>query len=450
MPQNPHMRFAPAKPFLMPIAAFTVVIILGALFLLLPPFRNEPVGWVDALFVATSAVSVTGLAPFDVFEVFNEGGQIVLLLLMQMGGVGILTLTTLAVFLIGRRVELSDRIAVEQSLFYDARFNLKKFLSRIVCMVLLIESAGAVCVWLSLPAEKSIFNSIFLSVSAFCNAGFAPWGDSLERFRTAWGLNITIMVLIVLGGLGFFVLDEMTRKLFGGKNVRLSFYSRIVLDTTFKLVLVGACLIFLLGCLNPAFGDFSISDRICSAFFESITSRTAGFATVNQAQFSRTSLLLVIFLMMIGGSPGSCAGGIKTTTFRVLGSFLAANFRGRPQAVSLGRAFPRKVVKKALLLLACSLHIVFAASFIILMLEHGLSPMEDENPFFDIFFEVVSAFCTVGLSINYTVELCEGSKLVLCVLMFTGKVGPIWLLAALTELHKPVAFRYPEENVPVG
>lgn len=444
------MRYAPAKPFLMPITAFAAVITAGACLLLLPVFQNESVGWIDALFVATSAVSVTGLAPFDVFEVFNEKGQLVILALMQLGGLGILTFTTLAVFLAGKKVALSDRIAVEQSLFYDARFNLKKFLFRVVGMTLIIECAGALFICFFLPTEKNIFNAVFLSVSSFCNAGFAPWGDSLERFRAAWGLNVTIMLLIIFGGLGFFVLDELARKLFRVKYSQLSFYSRLVLETTIKLILGGALFIFLLGCINPMFEDFSISDRICASFFESVTSRTAGFATVNQAHFNSATLLLVIFLMMIGGSPGSCAGGIKTTTFRVLGSFLLANFRGRPQAVALGRAFPVYVVKKALLLLACSLHIVFAASFIILMLEQGTSPDGSAMQFFDIFFEVVSAFCTVGLSVNLTSELCGGSKIILCILMFTGKVGPIWLVSTLQELQKPVAYKYPEESVPVG
>lgn len=444
------MRFAPAKPFLMPIAAFAAVIIFGASLLLLPFFQNNAVSWIDALFVATSAVSVTGLAPFDVFVVFNEGGQLIILILMQLGGLGILTLTTLAVFLAGKKVALSDRIAVEQSLFYDARFNLKKFLSRVVGIVLLIECAGALSICFFLPTEKNVFDAIFLSVSSFCNAGFAPWGDSLERFRTNWGLNITIMFLIILGGLGFFVLDELARKLFRVKYSQISFYSRIVLGTTIKLILGGALFIFLLGCINPMFVDFSLADRICASIFESVTSRTAGFASVNQAHFSSASLLLVIFLMLIGGSPGSCAGGIKTTTFRVLVSFLLANFRGRSQAMAMGRAFPQNVVKKALLLLACSLHIVFAASFIILLLEQGASPHGEAGPFFDIFFEAVSAFCTVGLSINLTPELCGGSKLILCVLMFTGKVGPIWLVSTVQGMHKPVAWKFPEENLPVG
>lgn len=448
------MRFAHAKPFLMPVVAFAAAIGLGSILLLMPIFRNGAVSPVDAIFIATSAVSVTGLAPFDAFEVFNRGGQTVILVLMQLGGLGILSVTTLIALLIRNRIPLSDRIAVEQSLFYDAGFNLKKFLLRVMLMVFTIEGIGAFCIWIFLPCENAVFNSVFLSVSAFCNAGFAPWGDGLESFRTAYGLNIVIMLLIICGGLGFFVLLELANKAahwrIFKKSPPLSFYSRIVLETTLWLILGGAAALFLLGCLNPVFAGASLSDRVCTAFFESVTCRTAGFANVNQAAFSSAALLLVIFLMMIGGSPASCAGGIKTTTFRVLAAFLRANFRGHSQVTALGRAFGGNVVKKSLLLLAFSLHIIFAASFLILLLEQSAEPHSQAKPFFDIFFEVVSAFCTVGLSINLTQQLCDGSKLVLCVLMFTGKIGPIWLVTTLQSFQKDLPFRYPEENLPIG
>lgn len=442
------------SPFILPIASFAMAIFIGAALLSLPIVANVPVKLIDALFIATSAVCVTGLAPFDAFEVFNLGGQFIILVLMQLGGIGIITLTTLAGLLIKRRVAISERIAVGQGLFYDPKFSLRHFLLRVTVLVFSIELIGAVIIWLSCPGNQSLFNSIFLSVSAFCNAGFAPWGDSLERFRNAYIFNIAIMMLIILGGLGFFVLDEITKKF--GYWMRLkraptsSFYGKLVLHTTFWLIFGGAMTIFCLGCINPAFSDFTLSDRLCSAFFESVTSRTAGFASLNQANFSSAALLLVIFLMFIGGSPGSCAGGIKTTTFRVLAAFLLANLKGRSQVSTRERAFGKAVVNKALLLLAFSLHIVFAASFVILLIEQGAAPHGQSKPFFDIFFEVVSAFCTVGLSVNLTPLLADESKLVLCILMFVGKMGPIWLITAVQDFQKPVTYRYPEENLPVG
>ncbi len=443
-----------ARPFILPIIAFALAIFAGALLLLLPAFRNAEVSWIDALFISVSAFCVTGLAPFDVFEVFNIGGQTVVLVLMQLGGIGIISLTTLAGLLINNRVALSERIALEQGISYDPRHSLKGFLLRVVAIVFLVEAAGAILLWLFFDGQQRLFNSVFLSVSSFCNAGFAPWGDSLEQFRTNYAMNIVIMALIILGGLGFYVLDELYRKAGSLLSTRrappLSFYSRLVLGVTCWLVLGGAAILFLLGCLNPGFASFSLGDRICSAFFESVTCRTAGFATINQASLSSAALLLVIFLMFIGGSPGSCAGGIKTTTFRVLAAFLLANFRGRNQAIARQRAFGEATVQKALLLLAFGLHIIFAASFLILLLEQGASPHEHSKPFFDIFFEVVSAFCTVGLSINLTSGLSDASKLVLCILMFVGKLGPIWLLAAVQCFQAPVSFRYPEENIPLG
>lgn len=443
-----------AKPFILPIITFALAIFAGAFLLALPAFRNTEVSYVDALFTATSAFCVTGLSPFDAFAVFNRCGQTVILILMQLGGIGIIALTTLAGFLLNNRVTLSDRIALEQGMTYDPRHSLKGFLVRVVVMVFMIETVGAFCIWLFFPGDSGLFNPVFLSVSAFCNAGFAPWGDNLEQYRTAYGLNIIVMALIILGGLGFFVLDELGKRLrallVAQKARPMSFYSKLVLKTTCGLVLGGAAALFFLGCINPGLDEFSLADRLCSAFFESVTSRTAGFQTLNQENLSSAALLLVIFLMFIGGSPGSCAGGIKTTTFRVLAAFMVANFKGRSQSVSAGRAFGDTTVHKALLLLAFSLHIVFAASFLILLIEQGASPHGQSKPFFDIFFEVVSALSTVGLSINLTPTLSDASKLILCILMFIGKLGPIWLLATVQGFQGHIAYRYAEENIPIG
>lgn len=445
---------ASAKPFILPIIAFALAIFAGAFLLALPVTRNTGVSLVDALFTATSAFCVTGLTPFDVFAVFNRLGQTVILLLMQLGGIGILALTTLAGFLLNNRVTLSDRMALEQGMTYDPRHSLKSFLARVVVMVLMIEAAGAFFIWLVFPGDSGLFNPVFLSVSAFCNAGFAPWGDSLEQYRRAYGLNIIVMSLVILGGLGFFVLDELCRRLrflfISKKTPAMTFYSKLVLGTTCGLVLGGAAALFSLGCINPGLADFTLGDRICSAFFESVSSRTAGFQTLNQASLSSAALLLVIFLMFIGGSPGSCAGGIKTTTFRTLLAFMVANFRGRSQSISGGRAFGDTTVRKALLLLALSLHIVFASSFLILLIEQGASPHGQSKPFFDIFFEVVSALSTVGLSVNLTPALSDASKLILCILMFIGKLGPIWLLATVQRFQEQLPYRYPEENIPIG
>ena len=305
-------------PFFLPVFAFAAAIGAGGFLLGLDVFATRPVHPVDALFLATSAVCVTGLAPFDIFAVYTRPGQCVVLALVQLGGIGIFTYATLFVHLMGRRISLTDRVAVEQGLFYDHGFSLSAFVRRVVALVFVIESAGALCLLALGEEEIGLFNAVFLSVSAFCNAGFAPWGDSLERFRGAPGLNGIIMALIVLGGLGFFVLDDLLRRLrhalgrhFGPARrlpqpenaaPRLSWCSRLVLRTTFWLIVAGGLGIFALEWRNPAFAGMPVHERLLSAFFEAVTCRTAGFDTVNQASFSTASLLFAVLLMGIGGS----------------------------------------------------------------------------------------------------------------------------------------------------
>lgn len=442
------------RPFLLPVGAFALCIVAGALMLMLPACRREPLSMVDALFVSTSAVCVTGLSPIDVFSVFNRAGQWIILALMELGGLGIITFATLVTVLVGRRVPLNDRLAVEQSLFYNPRLSLSAFVRRVVVMVFAIEGAGALLLLVFCPERIGWFDALFVAVSSFCNAGFAPWADNLAGFRGDVGVNLVIMALIIFGGLGFFVLDELWSKassLARGRPGReLSFYSRLVLGTSFWLVFLGAAAIFALASFNPRLSGLPSGERFLAALFESVSSRTAGFASVDQSLFSTASLYLVVFLMLIGGSPCSCAGGLKTTTFRIIGAFLLARFRGSGQTVTMGRAFDGPTVSRALLLLALSVHFVFAGSFAILMFEQGATPHASARPFFDIFFEAVSAFCTVGLSVNLTPCLGDASKLTLCVLMFAGRLGPIWLVGAVQSLQRPAPFRYPEENVPVG
>lgn len=449
------------KPFTLPIFSFALAIFIGGAFLCLPISLNGEVNYLDSFFIATSAVCVTGLAPFDVFEVYNRLGQSVVLALMQLGALGIITFTTLIAWLAFKKIPLGDRVAVEQGLFYNPEFSLAAFIKRTLYIVFAIEALGAAAIFILYGDRINLFNAVFLSVSAFCNAGFAPWADSLEGFRQDCAFNFIMMALIVLGGLGFFVLDECLKnfglamkKLFSRKGeyipIQLSYYSRLVIQTSIWFVLAGFFCIFIMGCFNPAFSQFTLAERIFAAFFESITSRTAGFATVNQGQCSSATLFFVVFLMFVGGSPCSSAGGVKTTTFRVLLASLVAKLRGRDQAVANGRAFDKATVGKAFLLFFCAVFIIATASFLLVFLEQGAAPHQEAPPFFDIFFETVSAFCTVGLSINLTGELCGASKVVLCILMFVGKLGPIWLITALSHMQSPISYKYPEENVPIG
>ncbi len=459
-------------PFVLPIAAFIAVIGLGSCALSLPQCAaGEPVPFVDALFVSTSAVCVTGLASVDAFAVFNRSGQIVILVLIQLGGIGIVTYTSLIFYMLGRRISLRDRMAVQQGLFYNPSFHLGRFLQRMVISVLLLEAAGAALLLYLEPEGIGAFNAVFLAVSAFCNAGFAPWPDSLAQWSDRWAITGVIMSLIVLGGLGFFVADDLARVVRArlhavrqriasrsrkspgetGARVQLSYYSRLVLKTTIVLILGGAAAIFLVELGNGIWKNTPLSERLLTALFQSVTSRTAGFATVDMARLSDVTLLILIMLMFVGGSPGSCAGGIKTTAFRILCSSLVSHLHGHSQVVVDGRAMDASTLNKAQLLLFYALMTIVAATFLLTVTENGIVYHGGTRlSFMDLFFEVVSAFATVGLSVNLTPQLSAEGKLILCLVMFIGKLGPVWLITTIQQFQTETAYRFPESSIPIG
>ena len=461
-------------PFVLPVAAFALAIGTGASLLYTDLCTAKgAVSFVDCLFTATSAVCVTGLASVDVFTEFNRAGQSVVLALIQLGGLGIVTYTTLVFYMLSKRISLRDRLAVEQGLLYDPFFDLGRFLQRMVATVLFAEAAGFFALYLQQPERIGAFNALFLAVSAFCNAGFAPWQDSLAQWRGDWGVTLVIMSLIVVGGIGYFVFENVClvvrEKLVrfwrrrrrplpteekdhaDVTHLRLSHYSRVVLSTTGFLLAGGAAAVFLAELGNAAWQGLSFAERVLVALFQSVTSRTAGFATVDLANLTDIALLATIVLMFIGGSPGSCAGGIKTTTFRILLSNLAAQMSGRGQIVVAGRAMAAKAVNKAMILFGWALLTVLCATFALLVTEngamrHGAAPFG----FLELFFEVVSAFGTVGLSVNVTPRLSAEGKLILCAVMFVGRLGPVWLITTIQQFQIEPAYRYPEDSMPVG
>lgn len=452
-------------PFVLPIMAFLLTILLGGALLSLEAFAtNKAVSVVDAFFVATSAVCVTGLSPIDIFAEFTIAGQCIIIALMQLGCLGIVTYTTLIFYIIGKNVSLRDRIAVQQSIIYSNVFSLKKFIKRIIFFVFTFECIGFFCLLLFSPKEVTTFDALFLAVSAFCNAGFAPWPDSLITLRQFWGFQIVIMVLIVMGGLGFFVINEIAERLQHGckkskghklfaanENKNLSFYSKVVIKTTIGLLVFGSGLILLFELGNKTWQGASIGERLISACFQAVSSRTAGFASSDLAAFTDITLLITIFLMFVGGSPSSAAGGIKTTTFRVLFAKLLAQLRGRKQAVIGNRAINNSILNNAMLLFFYAILTILLGTFFLAITENGLAQHGAARlPLFSLFFEVVSAFSTTGLSINLTPQLSDWGKIVLCVVMFIGKLGPVWLITTIQQFHSEIAYAYPEESIPIG
>ncbi|QLA18282.1 TrkH family potassium uptake protein [Desulfolutivibrio sulfoxidireducens] len=446
------------SPLALPIYVFAAAILAGAALLRSPASHAGPtVPFLDALFTATSATCVTGLVVVDTGSAFTPFGQGVILLLIQLGGLGIMTYASLFFYLWRRRVSLTDHIAVGQSLLQDPSFHLGHFLLRVVASVAVIEALGALLLYLMDPVGFSPFSAVFHSISAFCNAGFGLLPDNLMRYRGHVGVNLVIMALIVLGGLGFTVIVELYR--LSRQRLRprarlvpwrgLSWYSRTVLSTSAFLIVAGAALLFL--------GEYALStwtdwaDAALAAMFQSVTCRTAGFNTVDIGRMGEASLGIMILLMFIGGSPGSCAGGIKTTTFRVLAAFGRAQMRGGRQAV-IGRfAVDDATLNRAVTLTIFAMGIVLVSLLVLCFTEgatqaHHLAP----GRFLDILFEVVSAFGTVGLSTGLTPNLTPAGKIVVIGLMFVGRLGPIVFLSVLQGFQERPRYQWPEQGMLIG
>jgi trk system potassium uptake protein len=446
------------SPILLPILFFMFVILLGSALLHgLEKNVTDALTWTDAVFTATSAACVTGLVVVDTGTYFSPLGQAVILCLMQVGGLGIMTFTSLSIYIWRRRTTITDRIAVGQILLHDATFNLGRFLIEIVCWTFLIEAAGAVLLFIMDPVAFSPFAALFHAVSAFCNAGFSLFTDSLVGFKGNWGVNLVFMTLIVVGGIGFSVLVEVKNyavKRMTGRHIPkgkgVSWYAGIVIRTSLLLIVLGWVGIY--------FAEFvgynrmvAPDDAILTSLFQSVTARTAGFNSLDMSRMTNVSLMVLLFLMFVGGAPGSCAGGIKVTTLRVLVAAIWSQMQGRSQAAVGKFAIRENAVKKAMVLFLMASMIIFLAAFVLDFTEGGDMPHSMvRGQFLEILFESVSAFCTVGLSTGLTPTLSVAGKWVIIALMFIGRLGPFVLIAALQSVQEAPYYRLPEESIMIG
>lgn len=446
------------SPIIFPIIFFVFVILLGSILLhVSEKSRVDSLSWTDSIFTATSAACVTGLVVVDTGSYFTVFGKIVILCLIQVGGLGIMTITSLSIYLWRRRTTITDRIAVGQVLLHDTRFNLGKFLIEIVSWTLIIEALGAVLLYMRAPTAFAPFSAIFHSVSAFCNAGFSLFAGNLSAWKGELWINLTFMVLIFLGGIGFSVFVEL--KNFVVKILRfrsqqqgegVSWFAKVVLRTSLLLIAIGWIAIYL-----SEFVGYNrmvaLDDAILTALFQSVTSRTAGFNTLNISQMTNVTLVVLLFLMFIGGSPGSCAGGIKVTTFRVLAAAIWSQLRGKKQTIIGKFAIDEAAVRKALVLFVLAVIIIFFAVFLLDFTEGGDKPHHQvRGQFLEILFESVSAFCTVGLSTGLTSTLSTAGKWVIIFLMFIGRLGPFVLIGALQSIQQTQYYKLPEENIMIG
>lgn len=443
---------------MLPIVFFALVILTGAVLLHgSEKSRIDSLSWTDSVFTATSAACVTGLVVVDTGSYFTTFGETIILCLMQLGGLGILTFASLSVYLWRRQVSITDRVAVGQSLLHDTSFNLGKFLIRLAIWTFTVELAGALMLYARAPGAFSPFSAVFHSVSAFCNAGFSLFSDSLMGWKGDWAVNLTFIVLIFLGGIGFSVIIEMQSYAAGCFKTgcrkpgnHLSWYAKVVLQTSIALVIIGWIAIYL-----SEFVGYNrmtaMDDAVISALFQSVTCRTAGFNTLDISHMTNVSLVIMLFLMFVGGSPGSCAGGVKITTLRVLTALTFSQLRGKSQVVIKKVAVSENAVKKALVLFLLAASIIFIAVFLLDFTEGGDKPHDlVRGQFLEILFEAVSAFGTVGLSTGLTPKLSTAGRWVIICLMFIGRLGPLIFIAVLQRFQKIPYYRLPEEHPMIG
>lgn len=432
------------------VLGFAFVIIIGAIILSTPYVTNtgETVGFLNALFTATSAVCVTGLVVVDTGTFWNMGGQIVILLLIQIGGLGIMTMATSVALIIGRKISLRNRLIMQEALNQFTISGVIKLTKYIILTTLAIEAVGAFMLALKfIPIYgkgKGIFYGIFHSISAFCNAGFdvIGGGRSLTPFTENISVNLIIMFLIVLGGLGFTVIIELLRV---SKWKKLSLHSQIVIGMTVALLLIGFLVFFALEYNNPdTLGSLSLKGKLTAAMFQSVTTRTAGFNTIALDQMHDGSKLLTIILMFIGGSPGSTAGGMKTTTIALVLLVVVSVIKGRDDVEFGRRRISRDNVNRALTVFGIGATLAFIIPFLLTITEKG-------TDFIVLLFEAVSALGTVGLSLGYTSSLSPMGKVIILSTMFAGRVGALTIVFALAAKKENKALiRYPESKVSVG
>jgi len=442
-------RLSPIQKVLL---SFIALILFGSVLLLLPVSTHHGITFVDALFTSTSAVCVTGLIVRDTPVDFTVFGISIILLLIQFGGLGIMTFSLGLLSMFANNLSLKWRFTF-QGLYSDFRaIPIRSLLKRIVLYTFIIESVIAAVLFTQFIRDFSFLpalgHAVFHAVSAFCNAGFSTFSDSLIGYGNNPLVILPVSMGVILGGLGFIVLYELRRYPFlrnSSWNSRLSLHSRFVLIITAILILSGTAGFLVLE-WNYSLRTMPIWERIQASFFQSITCRTAGFNTVDISLLRQNTLYMMIVLMFIGGSPGSIAGGIKTTTVGVMAMLIYSKFKGARQIVLWNRGLDHDTVDRCTTLIILSMVFVIIASFAVLTIHD----FDIHNSFLSAVFEVVSAFGTVGLTMGATGHLSQEGKILICIVMFIGRLGPLTLIMALTSMKKDINIEYPEEHIMIG
>jgi trk system potassium uptake protein len=443
-------HLAPARIF---VFGFAALIMLGTLALWLPfSASSGNLRFVDALFSSTSAVCVTGLASIDIGKDLSFTGQIITMILFQVGGLGIITFSIVLFILMGRGISFKGREITQTAFLHTPKSDFYLIIRKVLIYTIIIESAGSLLLFFRFvqeyPMGQAFYLALYHAIAAFNNCGYSLFSGNLTRYQSDTLVNVTIMCLIILGGIGFIVQQEVIAKL-RGKEKRLSLHTKMVLITTAALIVAGAVCFYFLE-INNVLKDATIQTAILSSIFQSVVSRTAGFSTVNIGSLTNSTILVIMILMFIGASPGSTGGGVKTTSFAILCVLIFNRFKSNENVNIANRTIPPELVDRTISIVLVSAILIGVITAVLLLSgDTGGDPLASRYQFIEYVFETFSAFGTVGLSMGVTPKLNDIQKYAIITMMFIGRVGPLTLAFALYSSRKN-RITYAEESVMVG
>lgn len=444
------MKKIKLSPYILILLSFAIMMFLGAFLLCLPlaQISGKSGNFLENLFTATSALCVTGLVVNDISITYTIFGKIVILILIQLGGLGVLTVSSMVILSISRKMGYYTKKIVSEDINYNILTEIPRYLKNVSIVVFGIEFVGAVLLFFEfskkMPFIQAVGYSIFHSVSAFCNAGFALFSNNMENYTGNILINFVITSLIILGGLGFAAILDVYNVIKKTRR-KLSTSTHLAIVMTIFLICFGAVMTFMLEYSNKGtIGSLNLHDKLLSSYFQSVTLRTAGFQTVDLATLTTPTIIIYLFLMFIGASPGSTGGGLKTTTLGILLLGVMNAITGREDIEYRKRRLSWQIFNKACAILMLSLFYIFVMIII-------MSIFDSSKGFLPLLFELISAFGTVGLSMGLTAKLSIISKLIIILTMYIGRVGPLTIMYALSKKkYREGKYKYPEETILIG
>ena len=420
-----------------------LLIVIGTLLLKLPIATEHPISWIDALFTVTSATTVTGLVVFDPATTLTLFGEIVLLFLIQIGGISLMVFAVFLLVLLGRKVGMQKRIYIQATFSIQSLGGMVSFVRKILAFVFIVEGTAVILLsihWIpQFGIRDGIYYSVFHVISAFNNTGFSLFPDNLSQFVGDPFVNIVLSSLLIIGGIGFVVVIDILQS----KSIhKWSLHTKLMITGTIALNLVATLLIFVLEFTNVhTIGNLSLADKVLASYFQAVSPRTAGFNTISIGDMEDSSLLVTMFLMFVGGGSASTASGIKLTTFIVILIATISYFRAIREPHVFGRTIKFEIIFRSLAIATVSIMIIFSSLFVLAITE--------TIPVFPLAFEVFSAFGTVGLSMGVTEDLTDMGRVLLCIIMFLGRIGPLTLFFLLLKPKKET-YRFPYDQVQSG